>query len=92
LEQQRRSLRQYGRLSFTDDGTTITVAFSGWDAAAQVERVSQTDVFVIPTGRAKVFDAGSQTWRSVPVKPRTGGATTTANVKVRVNGTWKTTR
>lgn len=37
--------RQYGRVTITDDGTTITVAFSGWDALNGLQRVSQTDTF-----------------------------------------------
>lgn len=42
--------RQYGRLTFTDDGRQITVQFSGWDALNGVQRVSQTDTFTAPSG------------------------------------------
>lgn len=37
--------RQYGRITFTDTGSTITVHFSGWDALNGVEQVNQTDVY-----------------------------------------------
>jgi len=38
----------YGRIQVTDDGHTITVSFTGWDADAQVARVTQTDTFSCP--------------------------------------------
>lgn len=38
----------YGRIQITDDGHTITVSFTGWDADAQVARVTQTDTFTCP--------------------------------------------
>jgi hypothetical protein len=49
--------RQYGRLAFTDNGSSITVAFQGWDAVAGIAQVSQTDVF--PTPSADLAGAGS---------------------------------
>lgn len=42
------NVRGYGRITFTDDGHTITVQFTGWDADAQVARVTQTDTFTCP--------------------------------------------
>lgn len=42
------NVRGYGRITFTDDGRTITVNFQGWDAVGQVARVSQTDTFTCP--------------------------------------------
>jgi PhoD-like phosphatase len=40
--------RQYGRITITDDGHTITLNFVGWDALNQVARVTQTDTFNCP--------------------------------------------
>jgi alkaline phosphatase D len=40
--------RQYGRITFTDDGDRITVSFQGWDAVNQVAQVTQTDTFTCP--------------------------------------------
>ena len=40
--------RQYGRITITDNGTTITSNFVGWDAVNQVAQVQQTDVFATP--------------------------------------------
>ena len=40
--------RQYGRITLTDDGHTITSAFTGWDALNQVAQVAQTDTFAAP--------------------------------------------
>lgn len=40
--------RQYGRVTFTDTGSQITVAFQGWDASNSVAQISQTDVFQDP--------------------------------------------
>ena len=40
--------RQYGRVTFTDTGSQISVLFAGWDAAASTARISQTDTFSIP--------------------------------------------
>lgn len=37
--------RQYGRIAITDNGTTIAVAFQGWDAASGTAQVSETDAF-----------------------------------------------
>ena len=37
--------RQYMRITFTDDGDTITRVASGWDAAAAVERVGSTETY-----------------------------------------------
>jgi alkaline phosphatase D len=52
--------RQYGRIAFTDDGTTITSAFQGWDAVAGTAQVSQTDTFSTSTpGTATLGGAGS---------------------------------
>jgi hypothetical protein len=42
------NVRAYGRITFTDDGHTITVNFQGWDAVGQVARVTQTDTFTCP--------------------------------------------
>lgn len=44
--------RQYGRITITDDGSTITLAFTGWDALNQVAQVTQTDTFSCPPARA----------------------------------------
>jgi PhoD-like phosphatase len=46
--------RQYGRVVVTDNGNTISFAFSGWDAVAGVVRVSRTVAFttVSPAGIA----------------------------------------
>lgn len=41
---------QYGRVTVTDNGATITVNFQGWDAIGQVAQVSQTDVFPVNAG------------------------------------------
>jgi len=41
--------RHYGRVTFTDNGSTITVNFQGWDAVNQVAQVSQTDTFSCPS-------------------------------------------
>ena len=38
--------RQYGRISITDTGLTISVAFTGWDAVTGTAKVTQTDVMV----------------------------------------------
>ena len=40
--------RQYGRITFTDDGHTITIVYQGWDAVGQVAQVTQTDTFSCP--------------------------------------------
>lgn len=37
--------RQYGRISFTDTGSKITVDFQGWDAVNAVAQVEQIDTF-----------------------------------------------
>lgn len=37
--------RQYGRVTFTDTGSAITVQFSGWDALNGLQRVFQADSF-----------------------------------------------
>lgn len=37
--------RQYGRVTVTDTGTLITLAFSGWDATSGVERISDVVAF-----------------------------------------------
>lgn len=37
--------RQYARITFTDDGYTITSSYTGWDALHQVARITQTDTF-----------------------------------------------
>jgi hypothetical protein len=42
------NLRGYGRITITDDGHTITVNFTGWDALNQVAQVTQTDTFTVP--------------------------------------------
>ena len=44
--------RQYGRVTVTDSGSTISVQFQGWDAVNQVAQVTQTDVFNVNTGNA----------------------------------------
>lgn len=41
---------QYGRVTVTDSGATITVQFQGWDAVGQVAQVTQTDVFPVNAG------------------------------------------
>jgi len=41
---------QYGRVTFTDNGTTITVNFQGWDAINGIAQVQQTDVFNVAAG------------------------------------------
>jgi hypothetical protein len=41
---------QYGRVTFTDSGNSITVSFQGWDAINQVAQVTQTDVFPVSAG------------------------------------------
>lgn len=48
----------YMRLTFTDDGTTITAAASGWDAAAATERVAQTYTWTV-SGAGVVGMAGA---------------------------------
>lgn len=53
--------RQYGRVTFTDDGGHITVHFSGWDALNGVEQIAQTDTFSCPPAapaRGGAFAAG----------------------------------
>jgi hypothetical protein len=61
--------RQYGRVSVTDNGAEIQVSFTGWDAAAGVARVTQTDTF--NTGGAPVT---STQIKSLPggIAPPTG--------------------
>lgn len=41
--------RQYGRVTFTDTGSQITVQFSGWDALNQVQQIGQADTFFTPS-------------------------------------------
>jgi phosphodiesterase/alkaline phosphatase D-like protein len=56
--------RQYGRITLTDNGSTITSVFNGWDAETQTLRVSQTDVFSTVTpanqGQGMALNAGLQ--------------------------------
>jgi hypothetical protein len=40
--------RQYGRVTVTDTGATISVNFQGWDAVNLVAQVQQTDTFKAP--------------------------------------------
>ena len=42
--------RNYGRVTFTDNGQQISVNFQGWDALNQVAQVEQTDVFSTSAG------------------------------------------
>ena len=42
--------RNYGRITFTDNGQQISVNFQGWDALNQVAQVETTDVFAAPAG------------------------------------------
>ena len=42
--------RQYGRVTVTDNGATISVNFQGWDAVNLVAQVQQTDVFSTSAG------------------------------------------
>ena len=42
--------RQYGRVTVTDTGTTISVNFNGWDALNGVTQITQTDTFAAPRG------------------------------------------
>lgn len=88
--------RQYGRITLTDDGTTITSAFSGWDATNQVEQVSQTDTFYAPsspTGKGRVWNEVTQTWQTFTPKVYESGAPVIAKTKVWDEGsdTWKIT-
>lgn len=39
---------EYGRVTFTDDGTTITRTFSGWDAITDTEKVNNVEAFTPP--------------------------------------------
>jgi alkaline phosphatase D len=88
--------RQYGRITFTDDGTTITSTFSGWDATNQVEQVSQTDTFNAPsspTGKGRAWNEATQTWQTFTPKIYEGGTPVTAETKIwdETSGTWKIT-
>lgn len=40
---------QYGRLAVTDDGSTITFAWKGWDALTDTQKIAMTTSWVIPT-------------------------------------------
>lgn len=87
--------RFYGRISITDDGTTITSVFTGWDATNQVARVTQTDTFAAPTtptGKGRVWDASTGSWKVFTPKVYQSGAPVTAKAKVwdAASGTWKT--
>lgn len=42
--------RLYGRVAFTDDGTTITAAFQGWDGTTGTAQVSRTETFSLASG------------------------------------------
>ena len=42
--------RFYGRVTFTDNGSNITVQYQGWDATNSVAQVTQTDVFPVNAG------------------------------------------
>lgn len=52
--------RVYGRLSITDDGTTITSQFTGWDAEAGVARITQTDTFETSGGNVSLLSLTPQ--------------------------------
>ena len=56
--------RQYGRVSITDTGTQITVAFQGWDAVAATAQVSQTDVFAAAGQVVKATGTATVTGRT----------------------------
>lgn len=45
------NMRGYGRVSVVDSGSTISFTYSGWDASAGVQRVTQTDTFTVPAAR-----------------------------------------
>lgn len=45
---------QYMRLTLTDDGTTITLAASGWDAISNSQQVSQTDTWITAQGAVNI--------------------------------------
>ncbi|HSX35818.1 MAG TPA: alkaline phosphatase D family protein [Patescibacteria group bacterium] len=87
--------RFYGRITLTDDGTTITSVFSGWDATNQVQRVTQTDTFSAPpAGKGKVWNASTGTWDPFTPKIYASGVPDTAKAKVwdAGSGTWITTK
>lgn len=44
------NLAQYGRVTVTDNGSSITVNFQGWDAIGQTAQVSETDPFSVAAG------------------------------------------
>ncbi|CAN5809444.1 hypothetical protein BH24ACT15_BH24ACT15_34830 [soil metagenome] len=51
--------RQYMRITFTDDGATITRTASGWDALNNVQRITQTTVWDTAfTGTVAYTDTG----------------------------------
>jgi PhoD-like phosphatase len=62
--------RLYGRISITDTGSSISVNFQGWDAAAGVAQVQQTDVF--PTTAPM---SGSGTLGGTPAVTQPGSGT-----------------
>jgi len=57
--------RQYGRVTITDTGSQITVAFSGWDALNGVQRISQSDVFSTAFTSALVNVWNGSSWVTV---------------------------
>jgi PhoD-like phosphatase len=47
--------RQYGRVTFTDNGSIITCNYVGWDALNQVAQITQTDTFPAPSTAARPY-------------------------------------
>jgi hypothetical protein len=73
--------RIYGRVTFTDDGTTITRRFDGYDAVANAVEITQTITVVAPsvlpmTGANSLGVAGRAT--TISATPMTGVNTLSA--------------
>lgn len=76
--------RQYGRISFTDTGSKITVDFQGWDAVNAVAQVEQIDVFETP-----VTLSGSGTLAASPVRPAAAALSGTGTLAAAETIGWK---
>lgn len=80
---------QYGRVIVTDDGSTITFTFSGWDALTGTEKIGQTDVFSAsgtgtPIGVLRRYNGSS--WELATVVTA-GDQTTLSPVSLAVSST-----
>ncbi len=86
---------QYGRVTVTDNGTSISTQFQGYDVVGAAVVVDQTDTFAAPAtnaGKGKYWDSGSSTWKPFTPKPIVAGVPKVAVAKVWNGSSWIITK